>query len=336
MLGRQVKTETEGFQGQIVTQLNTYDARGNLYTATNPYKSGEVVMTTAHEYDTYNRISKIYNDGPFGATTFGYTYAGGKLTTITTTPSGTTSKVTDATGQVTSATDNGGTLDYTYYSHGGLKSVNNGAAELTSNIYDAYGRQTTLTDLNAGITNYEYNALGQLASQTNANNKTHTMLYDLLGRNTSRTGPEGTTTYEYYPSGNAASTNRLKKVTGFAGNLEEYTYDPLGRLKTTKQTIDATTYTTTYGYNIHSDLTSILYPSGFGTNHSYDANGYPTTIKNSNNSVTIYTNTGMNGYGQNTAYSSGNAKSSTVSYNYGIPTKFTTAGIQNLELDLGL
>ncbi|MCF0064084.1 FG-GAP-like repeat-containing protein [Dyadobacter chenwenxiniae] len=332
LLGRQIKTETEGFQGQTITQETTYDARGNLYTSTNPYKNGEAVMTSANEYDAYNRIFHICSDGPFGATNVGYAYAGGKLTTVTTTPNGTSSKVTDASGQVTSATDDGGTLDYTYYSHGGLKAVSNGAAELSSSVYDAYGKQTSLTDLNAGTTTYDYNALGQLASQTNANNKTHTMLYDLLGRNTSRTGPEGTTTYEYYPSGNAASTNRFKKVTGFAGNLEEYTYDAFGRLKITKQTIDASAYTTTYGYNIYGDLTSLLYPSGFGTNHAYDAAGYPTTIKNSNNVVTIYTNTGMNGYGQNTAYSLGNTKSSTVSYNYGIPTKFTTAGIQNFEL----
>ncbi|WP_229215082.1 polymorphic toxin type 23 domain-containing protein [Dyadobacter bucti] len=332
LLGREIKTETEGFQGQTITQTNTYDAKGNLSTSTAPYKTGEPVLTTTTQYDAHNRPVNISSSGPFGTTTIGYNYSAGKLTTTTTTPSGTSSKTTDATGQVTSATDNGGTLGYTYYSHGGLKEVSNGAATLTSSQYDAYGRQTSLADLNAGTTTYDYNALGQLASQTNANNKTHTMQYDLLGRNTSRTGPEGITTYEYYPTGSGASVNQIKKVTGFAGNLEEYTYDAFGRLQTSKQTVDAAAYTTTYGYNMYDDVTSVLYPSGFGTNHVYDSNGYPTTIKNTGNTVTLYTNNGISGLGQNTSYALGNGKTSAVSYEYGVPKKFTTSGIQDLEL----
>jgi RHS repeat-associated protein len=331
VLGREIKSEKEGFQGQSTTQVKTYDARGNLSTSTDPYKSGEPILTTTTQYDAYNRVFNITNSGPFGTTTIGYAYAAGKLTTTTTTPSGVSSKTTDASGQVVSATDNGGTLNYTYYSHGGLKEISNGAV-ITSSQYDVHGRQTALTDLNAGTTTYDYDALGQLSSQTNANNKTHTMLYDLLGRNTNRTGPEGTTIYEYYPSGSGTSTNQLKKVTGFAGNLEEYTYDAFGRLQTAKQTVDAAAYTTTYGYNLYGDVTSVLYPSGFGTNHAYDGNGYPTTIKNSTNAVTLYTNNGMNGRGQNTDYALGNGKSSVITYNYGIPKLFTTAGVQNLEL----
>ncbi|KAA0992689.1 polymorphic toxin type 23 domain-containing protein [Dyadobacter aurulentus] len=331
LVAREIKTEKEGFQAQAVTQVKTYDARGNISTSTDPYKSGEPILTTTTQYDAYNRAFHISNSGPFGTTTIGYAYAAGKLTTTTTTPSGVSSKTTDASGQVVSATDNGGTLTYTYYSHGGLKEVSNGTV-ITSSQYDVHGRQTSLTDLNAGTTTYDYNALGQLSSQTNANNKTHTMQYDLLGRNTNRTGPEGTTVYEYYPSGSGASTNQLKKVTGFAGNLEEYSYDALGRLQTAKQTVDATVYTTTYGYNLYGDMTSVLYPSGFGTNHAYDNNGYPTTIKNSTNAVTLYTNSGMNGLGQNTAYTLGNGKSSAIQYHYGIPKLFATAGIQNLDL----
>ncbi|WP_138479024.1 FG-GAP-like repeat-containing protein [Dyadobacter bucti] len=332
LLGREIKTETEGFQGQTITQANTYDAKGNLSTSTAPYKTGEPVLTTTTQYDAHNRPFNISSSGPFGTTTIGYGYSAGKLTTTTTTPSGTSSKTTDATGQVTSATDNGGTLGYTYYSHGGLKEVSDGLRTLTSSQYDAYGRQTSLTDLNAGTTTYDYNALGQLAGQTNANNKTHTMQYDLLGRNTSRTGPEGITTYEYYPTGSGASVNQIKKVTGFAGNLEEYTYDAFGRLQTSKQTVDAAAYTTTYGYNMYDDVTSVLYPSGFGTNHAYDANGFPTTIKNTGNTITLFTNNGISGLGQNTSYALGNGKTSAVSYEYGVPKKFTTSGIQDLEL----
>ncbi|WP_229214941.1 FG-GAP-like repeat-containing protein [Dyadobacter bucti] len=332
LLDREIKTQTEAFPSGWITQSRTYDARGNAATATQPYKTGEAVLTTTTQYDNYNRPSVISNSGPFGTTTIGYAYSGGKLTTTTSTPAGNSSKTTDATGQVTSASDDGGTLTYTYYSHGGLKEVKDDQKTITSSEYDVYGRQTKLIDQNAGATTYDYDALGQLVSQTNANNKTHTLTYDLLGRNTGRSGPEGNTVYEYYPAGSGAAVNQLKKVTGFAGNLEEYTYDNFGRLKTTKETVDAVAYTTTYGYDNYNNVTSVLYPSGFGTNHAFDANGYPVTIKNANNSVTLYTNTGMNGLGLNTAYTLGNGKTSTINYNYGTPTQYTTAGVQNLEL----
>lgn len=332
VLGREVKTETEGYASESIIQTQTYDVRGNVATSTQPYKSGETIITTTTLYDTHNRPYNI-DSGPLGTTTIGYSYTSGNLTTTITTPTGTSSKTTDPSGQVINSTDNGGTLNYTYYSHGGLKEVKNGSTTLTSSLYDDYGRQTSLTDINSGTTSYIYDALGQLVSQTNANNQTHTMLYDVLGRNTSRTGPEGITSFEFYPSGSGTSTNQLKKVTGFAGNLDEYTYDALGRISTSKQTIDALPpNTTTYGYNNFADIISISYPSGFGTNHEYDANGYPTTIKNQTNTITLYSTTGINGQGQVKAYSLGNGQSSTITYTNGFPTQYLTAGKQNLNL----
>ena len=114
--------------------------------------------------------------------------------------------------------------------------------------------------------------------------------------------------------------------------MEDYTYDAYDRVATVTETVDGSAYTTTYTYNNYGDIASVLYPSGFGTNHAYDANGYPATIKNTNSSVTLYTNTAMNGLGQNTAYTLGNGKSSVINYDYGIPKLYSTAGVQNLEL----
>lgn len=330
LLGREIKKETEGFGNQPITQVQAYDAKGNIISNTQPYKAGETYITTTTQYDQYNRPNNI-NSGALGTKTISYSYASGELTTTTVTPTGTSSQKTDASGKVTNSTDDGGTLAYTYFSHGGIKDVKNGAVTIAANQYDAYGRQTQLTDANAGTTSYDYNSLGELVSQTNANGATYTLTYDVAGRILSRTkAGEPATTYQYRASGNGI--NQIEKVTGFAGNLEEYTYDAYGRMLTIKETIDGSPYTTTYTYNNYGDIASVLYPSGFGTNHAYDANGYPTTIKNTNSSVTLYTNTGMNGLGQNTAYSLGNGKSSIISYDYGIPKLFSTAGVQNLEL----
>lgn len=330
LLGREVKREAEGFGNQAITQVQTYDARGNVVSSTQPYKAGETYITTTTQFDQYNRPTTI-NTGALGTKTISYAYAAGELTTTITTPAGTTSQKTDASGKVTSSTDDGGTLAYTYFSHDGIKDIKNGGVTIVSNQYDTYGRQTQLTDANVGTTNYEYNALGELVTQTNANGAAYALTYDVAGRTLTRAkAGEPATTYQYRASGNGI--NQIEKVTGFAGNLEEYTYDGYGRMLTSKETVDGNPYITTYTYNNYGDIASVLFPSGFGTNHAYDGNGYPTTIKNTNSSVTLYTNTGMNGLDQNTAYALGNGKTSVINYDYGIPKLFSTAGVQNLEL----
>lgn len=332
VLGRELRTETEGYQGQWTIQTKTYNARGNVASSTQPYKNGENVLTTTTQYDAYNRPTSTGNSA-FGTTSIAYAYNGGNLTTTTTNSAGqTTSKTTDAAGLIVSATDQGGTLQYTYNSQGNLLTTTKDGNTLSSSEYDAYTRQTRLNDPNAGSTTYGYDALGQLTTQTNAAGQATTVQYDVAGRTTTRQAPEGTTTYEYYGNGSGAATSQLRKTTGFAGNLVEYNYDNLGRLSQQKETIDGTDYTSTYGYNAYGDLTAKNYPSGFGTRHEYDANGYPTTIRNHDNNVTLYTNSGMSPLGGNTAYTLGNGRSSSVEHYYGMPTRYTTNGLQDLQL----
>jgi RHS repeat-associated protein len=331
VLGREVRTETEGFQGQSIIQTKSYNARGNVVSQVLPYKSGEPTQTVSTVYDDYNRPISISNSA-FGATSIGYSYWGGELTVTTTNPANqTSSKVTDAAGQTILATDNGGTLNYTYNSQGNLTQVQKDGNTLTSSQYNDYGRQTQLTDQNAGTTTYAYDALGQLTSQTNPNNQTTTMQYDVAGRITTRNGPEGTTSYEYFDNGSGAATGQLKKVNSFAGNVEEYTYDNMGRVSSVKESIDGTDHTTSYGYNQFGAVTTKNFPSGFVLVQEYDGNGYPTVIKSGSNQ-TIYTNNGLSGLGVNTQYSLGNGKSSTVSHYFGMPTQYSTAGVQDLVL----
>jgi YD repeat-containing protein len=216
-----------------------------------------------------------------GNTALTYSYNSGNLTVSTTTPSGNTSKTTDASGKVIAATDNGGTLSNTYYSHGGIKEVNNGGIIMTSNEYDAYGRQTKLTDANAGVTQYVYNAIGQMVSQTNANGHTHTMAYNLLGKVVTRVGPEGTTSHIYGTANTRGeSINKIKQITGFvSGNQTNYTYDGYGRVTSLIEKVDAIDHTIGYTYNNLNDLVTTTYPSGLTITNEYDINGYLKKIK---------------------------------------------------------
>ncbi|GAB4035450.1 FG-GAP-like repeat-containing protein [Spirosoma jeollabukense] len=332
VLGREVKKETEGFNGLAITQSQTYDARGNVATSIQPHNANDTqVVTTATSYDDYNRASSVNVTG-MGTTSIGYNYdVNGKLTITTTNPAGqASSKETDASGQTISATDNGGILTYIYNSQGNLLSVKQGSATPVVHEYDDYGRQTKLIDQNAGTTTYVYNAAGELTQQTNANGKVSNLVYDSMGRVTTRTGTEGTTATEYYPAGTAA-VNQIKKVTGFAGNVTEYTYDGYGRLSSSTETIDNTSYTTGYVYNTYGDVTKKIYPSGFYTNHAYDGNGFATVITNSSNDA-LFTAVTQNGQGQPLLFNRGNGKTTSMTYEYGMPKQYYTQGVQDLKL----
>jgi RHS repeat-associated protein len=335
LLGRQVRTETEGFSGTII-QKQTYDAKGNIKTSTQPHLFAETAIVTTNSYHTdYNWLTNVDKGTALGATNLTYAYSSGTLTLTTSAPTGTTTETTDASGKVIQATDDGGTLSYTYYNHGGLKEVKKDNIVITSSEYDAYGRQTKLTDLNAGVTTYEFDALGQLVSQTNAKGVTHNMQYNILGQLTSRggSGSEGTTSYIYGTSNSGGeSKGMVKQVTSFAAdNQTSYAYDAIGQISSVIEKIANVDHTTTYTYNKFGALVTTTYPSGLAITNIYDLNGYLKHIRNG--STDIYTNGSVNGQGQVLTYSMGNGKSSTNTFENGFPTKFeTTDGIQNLSM----
>ncbi len=329
--GREIRTETQGFgSSQWSIQTQSYDAKGNVHIAAEPHFSWETYNTVTHSYDDYNRIGSVQHSA-FGTTTHTYSYSGGKLTVTATSPTGTTSQTTDAAGMLTAATDNGGTLNYTYYSHGGLKTVSNGSVNLTTNEYDAYGRQTKLTDLNAGVTEYSYDALGQLTWQKTAKGDETALEYNLLGQVTTRTGVEGITTYTYgTTNGSGEIKNRIKTVSGFAGTSTSYSYNLLGQLTQLTENNNGS-HTTGYTYNDIGDISTVSYPSGLVIANTYNARGYLDEIKHGG--TVIYKTSTTNGLGQVTEYKRANGGiTSNISYANGFPTAYTTTGIQDYQL----
>lgn len=335
IIGREVKSQVESSQSTTTLEKTTYDSKGNVLTKTVPFKTGESYITSNFSYDDINRITST-TDNLQRTSSYVYSFLSGNSTVTITAPGNqVSSKKTDATGKIIEATDGGGTLYYTYYSHGNLKEIKLGNTVIVANEYDDYARQTKLTDINAGITTYATDALGQITSSVNANNQTLVYSYDVLGRKTYYGRSEGSSSYEYYTSGNGAKTNLLKKVTNYGSITEEYDYDAIGRLTSDIVTIDGTANTTTYTYTNYHDIDKVTYPSGFVADYNYDANGFLTNIKNGTGTVTLFTAGALNGLGQTKAYTLGNGKSSTRTYNYGFPTNYYTngSGIQNLTMD---
>jgi len=90
-------------------------------------------------------------------------------------------------------------------------------------------------------------------------------------------------------------------------------------------------------YNTVGDLVSTTYPNGITINDVYDANGIltQTSMTNAGTTQVLFTANAMNSRGVYTSYTYGNGKTSTIDYDMvkGVPTRYYTQGIQDLNLN---
>jgi RHS repeat-associated protein len=328
VLGRNIKSGAAGFDGTMVYTENIYDAKGQLWKTSEPFKT-TATQYTVYEYLNNGRLNKITY--PTGVTRT-YSYPAGSTKTTQTSSNGTwktTEK--DGTGALTMAKDAAGEIDYTYFAHGGIKNIIFDG-NTTAMGYDDYGRQTSLTDPDAGNITYTYNAFGELTGQTDAKGNSYSMEYDKLGR--IKTKKLGATTVADYTYDNAPgkAIGLLAKIEGDNNITYTYEYDNLARPVKKTENIQGTTFNIETGYNSHSQINKVVYPKGYIVENMYQ-NGYISSVTGINqNSVNIYTATGYNTRGQITGYNLGNGKTTTKSYNgYGFLTGIATPGIQNLQ-----
>ncbi len=330
-LGRAIKSEAPGFDGRMIVAEQIYNKLGQLYKSSEPYFQGGTKRWTTNTYDSYGRLARTQAPN----STITNTYSDKTVSTTNTTTGQTMSKTLNSLGQLVSATDQGGTIAYTYFPSGKPKTiVTNGIT--TSMGYDEYGNQTSLTDPNTGTTNYDYNAYGELISQTDSKGDTYTLTYDKLGRVLTKTGPEGTTSYKYDTETNGIGA--LASVLGPNGTSMSYQYDNLGRPKNETQVVDAASYTTGISYT-GNKLSNITYPSGFGVNYAYNSLGYLEEIKRADNSNSIWKAEQYNALGQIEKFLFGNGLRTTKTYDaaHFLKTVQTTNSggtfLQNMEYD---
>jgi RHS repeat-associated protein len=311
VLGRSIGTRSLSFDGNIVYTEKEFNARGQVIRSTMPYLDG-----TSNIKDS----KYTYND-PFGrltlevtpaleAVTYRYTYGATDQEVLR--PGGRNrTTVTDAAGAVQTITDNGGTIEYQYHSNGKPRLIT-AAGSTVEMQYDDFGNQEKLIDPDAGTTSYVYDALGQLISQTDARNNTTLMVYDRLGRMSTRTGAEGTTTWVYdsQPNGVGMTTSEQ----GFNGMSKTYFYDGFSRLQRVEENIEGTTYTTSYGYDVHSRMIKMTYPGGFAVSQTYNVHGYLDKVRKDSDGSLIWECKKMNHRNQITEVAGGNGLLHTKSF----------------------
>lgn len=327
-LGRVIRTQTLGWNNQWITQTKTYDSRGRESTSSSPYYSGDQVLINTNNYDRLFRLSTIVT--PSGTNTLTYSYPGsGQIVVTEVNGAGQTStKKTDAAGRVIETTDHGGSVTHTYDALGNVLTTALNGATVVTNTYDGYGRKTQSVDVNAGTVSYAYDESDNIISVTDANNKVSTMTYDGLNRLLSRNTVEGSTNYEYY---NTANNKALKKVYN-SNHSRELVYDSYRRtVLQTDIVAGEGTFNTSFEFDANSNPSATVYPNGTRVESQYNNAGLLSKVLNGG--YVLYEALAYDGQGHSTQYKLVNGQTSTDTYNNGLPTRFYTPGIQDLNFN---
>src|SRR3972149_5628288 len=196
----------------------TYDANGNLITASNQH------ITYTYTYDNNGRITSVTDTF---ARVITYQY--------------------DTTGNRTRMTmPDGSITNYTYDANNRLTQITADVTQSFSFEYDALGKRTTLLYPNAMKTTYTYDAKANLidiTTQKAISTYKQTYQYDKTGNRTSYTEPNATHTYTYDPIYQLVSADHTNIPD------ETYTYDQTGnRLNTTVDAANRLTEDANYTY----------------------------------------------------------------------------------------
>ncbi|TAL58650.1 MAG: hypothetical protein EPN85_11095, partial [Bacteroidetes bacterium] len=307
-LARELRSETKGFDGSIISTTKAYNNANQLVSESEP--NSTALTSYAYEPD-FKRIEHIAYPG--GATT-DYTY-NGNIVTTTNTMAGIPRveiKERDASGLLVSTTDaDGNTLTNLFHSSGQPRQITSPGNAVSTMEYDAFGRRIKLNEPNAGITAYAYNELGQLTAQQTAKqfsaNSTYSTIttYDLLGRvEKIQDQQEGDINYTYDGSNGKGFP---ATVSGYGVNYN-YTYDNFSRVQNKTETVEGVNYTYGYTYDSQGRIDQETYPGdgGFAVKNSYNAFGYLSAINKVNGNTQIWRCDNMNERRQITGTTLGN------------------------------
>ena len=265
-LDREVRSSVQRFDGQWQSVEKVYDSEGRLERQSLPYRGDRAKCWIITSYDKYNRPEKVKEDSSGKETT--YLYFG---TSVTTTKNGISStKTTDASGNVISVTDTA-TIQYTLRDDGQPSIITAPGDIQTLFYYDKYGRRIKIVDPSAGVRTETYSDYSDGSSKIVSTNPNGTIIthIDKYGRTTKVERPgEYDTEYCYDEYGNLVAEQSTN------GCSKSYLYDNLNRITRTVETVpDGISFTKNYTYDVIGRLESVDY-DGIATVEYEYRNGY--------------------------------------------------------------
>lgn len=318
---REIRSDIKRFDGQWQHVDKQYNRYGQVSKESLPFRGASAAYWNTYTYDNYDRLIKILEASGKMTT---WAYSG---TSVTTVKDGITSLSTkDASGNVISVTDIGGTIEYALRDDGQPSSITMtpstiGATGITTFFtYDSYGRRTSIVDPSAGTQtdSYIWNNDGSHQQTHTGPNGSITTRWDKYDRTISVQRPGMfNTTYTFNNYGLLSSEQSTN------GSGTEYTYDNVDRISTVKEYVpDGKWLKKTYSYNTGSIISTIKYTTSDGdiTTETYSyINGHNIGITLSNGTV-VWSLTSENDFGMPTQITTGSITREYGVSDYGLPT----------------
>ncbi|MDZ4147697.1 MAG: RHS repeat-associated core domain-containing protein [Flavobacteriaceae bacterium] len=338
-LKRLVRTTEKDALGQFVSKSYEYDALGKQTRESEPFFGSAATQWNTTEYDLYDRVSRVT---AFNGKVTNLSYTGFSATVNDGTKSVTTTK--NAFDKVVMLQDPGGTVNYTYYGNGNLKTADYGGVAVSVE-QDGWGRKTKLTDPSAGIYTYEYNGFGETTKETTPKGQT-VYAYDSKGKLLSKvlTGDDTDMAMLYTYHATTKLPTQLN-LTNADGNNAVYTYayDVYNRPVNVVETGAFAKFTKWFTYDAFGRLDTEESEARLLTNNKYSKrkiqntyqNGSLKTITDVAANQTIWSVTGLNARGQVTASARAAALTQTNTYDaYGYVTRMLTQKTGTATTDL--
>ncbi|MBI3343676.1 MAG: VCBS repeat-containing protein [Gammaproteobacteria bacterium] len=308
-LGREIRSQGQGFDGRAVYRDTQFDALGRTQQTSRPYFAGAAILWTRYTYDILGRpLTETAPDGSVTRTAYqGYTL------TLTNALNQISRRITNSQGQLIQSLDAlNGSNTFAYDPFGNVTRTTGPMGHAIVMSYDLRGRKTAMTDPDMGSWTYTYNTLGELTTQTDAKGQVVIMGYDKLGRLLNRTEPEGIGAWSYDSA--VKGIGKLASVSGPNGYQRVHTYDSLGRPSRVATTIEGVAYTLDSAYDSLGRLAATTYPTGFAVKNLYNAYGYLSEVRNSASNALYWQANAEDAEGKLTQQTLGNGLSTVNSY----------------------
>ncbi|WP_054851351.1 RHS repeat-associated core domain-containing protein [Olleya sp. ITB9] len=305
--------------GAWINKKFEYDALDRLVRESEPYSGSSPSQWNEVTYDGYGRPT---SQTLYTGRTINISY--NHLTTTVDDGVKTVTSVRNQFGNIASVTDPGGTINYTYYGNGNLKSSNyNGV--VISTEQDGWGRKTKLIDPSAGTYEYDYNGFGQTLNETTPKGATD-YVYSPTGRLISKSisgdnTPNTTINYTYNPTYKYVDAITQTSADG-NNSTYTYAYDNFQRLTDVSESNPYAQFTRQLTYDDFGRVETEMYYGKLLSNGKTSTkkvkniyqNGVLKTIKDFSTNNNIWNATGINGRGQLTSASIGNNITDSRSY----------------------
>ena len=305
-LGRKIKDGTKDINGSFSYVSYLYDINDRNVQTSEPYFGAAPTYWNTIEYDI---LGRVITSSSYTGKTASTLYSG---LTATISENGKSKSVTkNALGNIVSLTETpGGTITYTYYANGGLKSSTFDQA-VTTIDQDSWGRKSKIVDPSAGTFSYAYNDLGEVTMESNSNGSTSYNLSPegaVLSKTMSGINTNSKVTYTYDSTSKLLSNTKYEDFNEPGNTINtKYTYDYLKRISEVEETTPYAQFKKKTDYDTYgrpsvvtstaSSLTSGK-SSTVAVKNSYKNGALHQVVDNADNSNVIWQTNSLNAKGE--------------------------------------